>query len=130
MWYHTKKVKKRPSFKKRGLATTVQPQPDFSRTCSFCEVLGINEDCLNTKFHLNRWSRFWNIGKKHKKCPQNGFFPYLWPPKIFFQKSGSVTFVPLCCPNFMQKIKKTYERSLRYLKMDRPTDRPTDKGDY
>ena len=35
-----------------------------------------------------------------------GVFPHLWPPKIFFQKSGSVTFVPLWCPNFMQKIRK------------------------
>ena len=38
-----------------------------------------------------------------------GFFPHLWPPKIFFQKSGSVTFVPLWYTNFMQKIKKTNE---------------------
>ena len=39
-----KKVKKW-GLKKRGLATTVQPEPEFSRTCGFREVLGINEDC-------------------------------------------------------------------------------------
>ena len=39
---------------KRGLATTVQPEPDFSRACGFSELLGINEDCLETKFHRNR----------------------------------------------------------------------------
>ena len=39
---------------KRGLATTVQPEPEFSRTCSFRVVLGINEDCLNAKLHQNR----------------------------------------------------------------------------
>ena len=43
------------------------------------------------------------MDKKHEKYPQNGDFPNLWPPKIFFQKSGYVTFVPLWCPNFMQK---------------------------
>ena len=48
-------------------------------------------------------------------------------PKIFFQKSGSVTFVPLWCPNFMQKTKKTNEQSLRYLKTDTHTDTHTDK---
>ena len=40
-----------------------------------------------------------------------GVFPHLRPPKIFFQKSGSVTFVPLWCPNFMQKTRKTNEQS-------------------
>ena len=35
-----------------------------------------------------------------------GVFPHLWPTKIFFQKSGSVTFVSLWCTNFMQKIRK------------------------
>ena len=40
--------------KKRGLATTVQPKPDFSRTCGFRKMLGINEDCLNAKCHRNR----------------------------------------------------------------------------
>ena len=35
-----------------------------------------------------------------------GVFPHLRPPRFFFQKSGSVTFVPLWCPNFMQKIRK------------------------
>ena len=47
-----------------------------------------------------------DMDKKHQKYPKNGFFPHLWPPKIFFQKSGSVTIVPLWCPNFMQKIRK------------------------
>ena len=57
MWYQTKKVKKkqkRLSLKKMGLATTVQPKPDFFRACRFRKVLGINRDRLNTKFHQNR----------------------------------------------------------------------------
>ena len=39
---------------KRGLVTTVQPEPEFSRTCGFHVVLGINEDCLNAKLDQNR----------------------------------------------------------------------------
>ena len=38
--------------------------------------------------------------------------------KEFFQKSGYVTFVSLWCSNFMQKNRKTNERSLRYSKTD------------
>ena len=43
----------RVSLKKKGLVTTVQPKPEFSRTCGFREVLGINEDCSNAKFRQN-----------------------------------------------------------------------------
>ena len=39
-----------------------------------------------------------HMDKKRQKC-----FPPLVTPPDFFQKSGSVTFVPLWCPNFMQK---------------------------
>ena len=53
MLYHTKKVEKMTKSQKRGLATTVQPKPEFSRTCRFREVLGINEDCSNAKFRQN-----------------------------------------------------------------------------
>ena len=41
-----------------------------------------------------------------KNAPKMVIFFHLRPPKIFFQKSGSVTFVPLWCSNFMQKIRK------------------------
>ena len=54
MWYHTKKLKKRPQVSKRGLVTTAQPKPNFSGTYGFREVLGINEDSLNAKFYQNR----------------------------------------------------------------------------
>ena len=37
--------------------------------------------------------------KNIKNAPKMGVFPHLRPPKIFFQKSGSVTFVPLWCSN-------------------------------
>ena len=51
------------------------------------------------------------MDKKHQKYSQNEGFPPFVTPQIFFQKSGSVTFVPLWCPNFMQKLKKSNERS-------------------
>ena len=44
--------------------------------------------------------------KKHQKVPKKGGSPPFATPKNFFQKSGSVTFVPLWCTNFLQKIRK------------------------
>ena len=64
-----------------------------------------------------------DIGKKHQKCPKC-FSPICDPPS-FFQKSGSVTFAPLWCPYFMQKIEKTKGRSQGYLKTEQQTDRQT-----
>ena len=66
-----------------------------------------------------------DMNKKHQKFPKNGVFPQFVTPQDFFQKSGSVTFVPSWCPNFMQKIEKNNERSPRYLKTDHGTH--TDK---
>ena len=43
-WKHTKNAEKR-SLNDRGLAHTIQPETDFSRTCSFCEVLN-NADLI------------------------------------------------------------------------------------
>ena len=59
-----------------------------------------------------------------------GVFPHLRPPKIFFQKSGSVTFVPLWCTNFMQKFRKIL-RAVSEIFKDGPTDHGrTDMSDY
>ena len=41
-----------------------------------------------------------------KNALKKWLVPPFVTPKDFFQKSGSVTFVPLWCPNFMQKIRK------------------------
>ena len=59
-----------------------------------------------------------------------GVFPHLRPPRIFFQKSGSVTFVPLWCTNFMQKIKKILRAVSEIFKDGPRTDGRTDMGDY
>ena len=55
-----------------------------------------------------------------------GFLPHLWLPKIFFQKSGLVTFVPLGCPNFMQKIRKK-QWTVSQIFEDGPTDEGADQ---
>ena len=47
-----------------------------------------------------------DMDKKHQKCPKNGGYPPFVTPRDFFQKSGSVTIVPLWCPNFIQKTRK------------------------
>ena len=44
--------------------------------------------------------------KKIKNAQKIIFSPICDPPKILFQKSVSVTFVPLWCSNFMQKIRE------------------------
>ena len=67
--------------------------------------------------------------KNIKNAPKMGVFPICNPQVFFFQKAGSVTFVPLRCPNFMQKLEKNNERSLRYSRTDRlPTDGPQTDG--
>ena len=53
------------------------------------------------------------LAKNIKNTPKLGFFP-ICDPQDFIQKSGSVTFVLLWCPNFMQKLDKTNGRPLRY----------------
>ena len=63
--------------------------------------------------------------KNIKNAPKMGVFPHLRPPKIFFQKSGSVTFVPLWCTNFMQKIRQILRAVSEIFK-----DGRTDMGDY
>ena len=64
-------------------------------------------------------------------------FGLIWRPsreylqiKNFFQKSGSVTFLPLQSANFKQKIKKilrVVSEKLRYQPTNQPTNQPTDK---
>ena len=50
----------------------------------------------------------------NKHMPPKWGFPQICDPQYsFYKKSGSVTFVPLWCPNLMQQIIKTNGRSLR-----------------
>ena len=83
----------------------------------FAEVLDSVEPIMYTKFQKILMTGYRDMVKNIKSAPKLGFPPFL-TPMIFFQKSGSVTFVSLRCANFMQKIKKTDGRSLIYLKTD------------
>ena len=74
------------------MVPTIQPEPEFSWTCGFCKGLDNVELVMYVKFY---WMQGYE--KKHQKCPQNGN----GDPQDFFQKSSSVTFVPLWCPNFI-----------------------------
>ena len=61
-----------------------------------------------------------DMDKKHQKYPQKWCFsPIYDPPTFFFQKSGSVTFLPSWCPNFMQTIRKKQWRVFEIFK-DKP----------
>ena len=60
-------------------------------------------------------------GQKTSKMPQKGGFSQFATPMTFFQKSGSVTFVPLWCTNFMQKIRKIL-RAVSEIFKDRRTN--------
>ena len=71
------------------------------------------------------------MDKKHIKWPKNKGFSQFETPHDFFQKSGSVTFAPLWCPDFMQKIRKIPRAVSEIIKDGPRTDqRTTDKGDY
>ena len=74
-------------------------------------------------FKLIMYMKFQNIlmtgyrdmDKNIKNAPKMGYFQHCDLPRVFFQKSDSVTFVPiLWCTNFTQKLEKTNIRSPRY----------------
>ena len=106
MWYHTKKSKKTQSLKKRGLATTVQPEPDFSRTYCFHEKLGINKDCLNSKFHYMVRVDFKIWTKNIKNGLKMGVFPNLLPTMIFFKNRALSLLYPYDALTSCKKLEK------------------------
>ena len=81
---------------------------------------------MHMKFQKHLITRCRDIDKKHQKCAlKMGAFPHLWSPRFFFQKSGTVTFVPLWCINLMQKIRNNLWTISEIFK-DGYTDGPTD----
>ena len=58
-----------------------------------------------------------------------GIFPIRDPSQDFFQKLGSVTFVPIWYSNFVQKIRKSNGRSPKIFKGGLTDGPRTDKGD-
>ena len=73
-----------------------------------------------------------DMDKINQKYTQNGSFSPFVTPTRFFSKIGLCHFCTLIVPFLHAKnLKKINQRSLRYLKTDKPTDqRRTDKGDY
>ena len=68
-----------------------------------------------------------DMDKKHQKYPQNGGFPPFVTPKIFSKNRALSLLYPYGALTSCKKLEKTNERSLRYLKTNRPTDKPTDE---
>ena len=98
-------------YKYRGLIPTIQPEPEFSWTCSFHKLLDSAELILYMKYQ-----KIWMTGwQKTSKIAQIGFSPICDFPR-FFLKLGSDTFVPLWFPEFMQnKTKYTIEPRNNFL---------------
>ena len=102
---NSKMLKTKKVSQKRRLVPTVHSEPDFSQTCSFRVVLD--------NFYLFNYMKFqkmlineYRVRTKNIKNALKIFVPHLWPPSYFFQESGSVTFVPLWCPNFVQNFRR------------------------
>ena len=91
------------SLKNRGLVPTIEAETDFSWTCSFCWVLDNVEHIMYIKFQetFNDWMQ--RNRQNSSIMPPKWGLPPIVTPQDFFQRLGSVTFVPLRCPNFMQK---------------------------
>ena len=71
-----------------------------------------------------------DMDEKHKNALKMVFPPFVTPQDFFFQKSGSVTFVPLCCSNFIQKIRKNQSTVSEIFKDGRRDGQTNGKGDY
>ena len=109
----------------RGLIPTIHPETNFSRTCSFGEVLDNVELITYMKFQKSLVMTECRIMcNKHQKYTKNEVLHHLCPPKNFFQKSGC-QFCTLIVPNFMQTIRKIQWIVPKKFK-DRLTDGLTD----
>ena len=65
------------------------------------------------------------MDKKHQKCPLNGVFPLFMTPQFFFQKSGSVAFVPYSPLLHAKKWKILMGGLLRQSKTDQRMNKQT-----
>ena len=60
--------------------------------------------CIYIAENYNDWMQ--RFGQKTSEMPSKWGYPPFVNPQDFFQKSSSVTFGPLWCPNFVQKPRK------------------------
>ena len=85
------------------ISTDIQPEPKF--------FLDMRLDNVELITHVTLQKILMTVctdmGKKNfKNTPPKGFFPKSVTHQNLYQKSGSITFVFLWCPNFMKKIRK------------------------
>ena len=118
-----KMTKKRPSLKKGVWLLLYSPNQNFLGHAVFarCSVSMRTVQTQNFVKILGAVFEIWT--KNIKNAPKMGVFPHLRPLKIFFQKSGSVTFVPLWCSNFMQKSRKILRAVSQIFKDGRTNER-------
>ena len=64
-------MSKNASLKNRGLVPTIQSESDFSRTCSFHEVLDNVNHITYVKFQKPLITGCRDLDKKPQKCPKN-----------------------------------------------------------
>ena len=76
--------------KDRGLIITIQLEPDFFRTYRFREVVDNVELIIYMTFQNILMTGYKDMGKKQKWYFSSNFDP----SRVFFQNSGSLTFVP------------------------------------
>ena len=103
---------------------------------NYLQISNFSEKLVSFKlkviFSINFWPKTKKIVKTiFEKNIKVSDFGLIWRPfheylqiNNFFQKSGSVTFLPLYSPNFMQKLEKSLEPFLRKL-CYQPTNLPT-----
>ena len=108
---------------------TIFGELEFSQTCGFCRIVKniILNDFREKKVHIN--------GQNFRKNPKNPIFgpilalsPKFWENQSFPEKSGSVTFLHLWSPNFMQKMRKNLRANseISASQIDRQTDGRTE----
>ena len=117
-------------------------KPQFGQLCDgfevkYLQIANFSEKQLSFKLKVIFISNFRSKTKKivravFEKNIKVCHFELIWRPfreylqiKNFFQKSGSVTFLPLQSPNFMQKIRKILRAVSEETAL--PTKQPTNQ---
>ena len=80
--------KTRQSLTNRGQIFVIQPEPDFSRTCCFQEVVDNVELITYTKFQKILMSGCRVLGKKPSKIHPKWGFSSICDPQDIFSKIG------------------------------------------
>ena len=110
----------KPGVQNRGLVPTTQPEPDFSCTYVFHELLDNVKLIISQKMLMTGCR---DMGKKLENC-QFGFSPNLRPRTFFFKNQALSIMYPYGVLTSCKKIKKKLLD--RFWHIYRLTYRPTD----